>query len=394
MDWQARFPGVGEAEWRDWRWQLRHALRGETELSTQVALTEAERAGLRLGGLRTGVTPYYAALMDPEDPACPVRRQAIPLEAEGRRSPGDRLDPTGEEGHRPVRAVVHKYPDRALLLVTDACPVYCRHCTRRRITGGGAGAFDRAAVEEGIAWVAAHPEVTDVILSGGDPLVLADDRIGEILGRLRAIPHVRILRLATRAPAVLPMRVDEALAALLRRHAPVFVVTHFNHPKELTEEARRACERLVDHGVPVENQSVLLRGLNSSSRALGLLFSTLLGWRVRPYYLHQGDLADGTGHLRTPLAAGVEILGALRGRISGLALPHLAVDLPDGGGKITLAPDYAGTGAPAGWSRGEGGTWLRNHRGEPVLYPDPPESDCGCPYDAVYFQDVRPGPGS
>jgi len=381
--WQQRFPGVTEDQWNDWRWQLRHALRDAAALSGLVRLTPEERRGLALGGLRTGVTPYYAALMDPDHPACPVRRQAIPLPAEGEASPGDLLDPTGEEPHRPARAVVRKYPDRVLLLVTDGCPVYCRHCTRRRITGGEEGAFDRAAVEEGIAYVRAHPEVRDVIVSGGDPLVLSDDRLLPVLEALRAIPHVRLLRLATRAPAVLPMRVDDALAAALRRLAPLFVVTHFNHPKELTPAAREACERLVDHGVPVENQSVLLRGLNSSARALGDLFETLLTWRVRPYYLHQGDLAAGTGHLRTPLQAGVDLLGALRGRISGLAIPHLAVDLPDGSGKITLAPDYTGG---AGLERGEGGTWLRNLRGERVLYPDPPSADCTCPYDAVWYR--------
>jgi len=386
-DWRARFPGVSDADWRDWRWQLRHALRSEADLGRLVELTPEERAGLALGGLRTGVTPYYAALMDPRHPACPVRRQVVPLAAEGQGAPGDLVDPTGEETHRPVRAVVQKYPDRALLLVTDTCPIYCRHCTRRRITGGEAGAFDRAAVDEGIAWVAAHPEVSDVIVSGGDPLVLSDERLDEVLGRLRAIRHVRILRLATRAPAVLPMRVDAALAAMLRRHAPLFVVTHFNHPKELTADARLACETLVDHGVPVENQAVLLRGLNSSARALAALFATLLGWRVRAYYLHQGDLVEGTGHLRTPLPAGVELLRQLRGRLAGLAIPQLAVDLPDGGGKITLAPDYTGT---AGWERGEGGTWLRGLAGQRVLYPDPPEADCACPYDAVYFGGSAP----
>lgn len=388
MDWRTRFPGVTEADWRDWRWQLRHALRGEADLSRLVALTPEERRGLALGGLRTGVTPYYAALMAPDHPACPVRRQAIPVEAEGTSAPGDLTDPTGEEAHRPARAVVHKYPDRVLLLVTDACPVYCRHCTRRRITGGGEGTFDRAAVEAGIAYVRAHPEVRDVIVSGGDPLVLSDDRLLPVLEALRAIPHVRLLRLATRAPAVLPMRVDDPLSSALRRLAPLFVVTHFNHPKELTPEARQACERLVDHGVPVENQAVLLRGLNSSARVLGELFETLLTWRVRPYYLHQGDLAAGTGHLRTPLEAGVALLKQLRGRISGLAIPHLAVDLPDGSGKITLAPDYTGG---SGLTRGEGGAWLVNHRGERVLYPDAPSADLDCPYDAVWYAAPRQG---
>ncbi len=281
MDGRERFPGVTEADWRDWRWQLRHALRGAADLERLVALTPAERRGLALGGLRTGVTPYYAALMDPAHPACPVRRQAIPLDAEAAASPGDLTDPTGEEPHRPARAVVRKYPDRVLLLVTDTCPVYCRHCTRRRITGGEEGAFDRAAVEEGVEYVRAHPEVRDVIVSGGDPLVLSDDRLLPVLRALRDIPHVRLLRLATRAPAVLPMRVDDALAAALRALAPLYVVTHFNHPKELTAEAREACGRLVDHGVPVENQAVLLRGLNSSARILGDLFLGLLECRVR-----------------------------------------------------------------------------------------------------------------
>lgn len=383
MDGRERFPGVTEADWRDWRWQLRHALRGAADLERLVALTPAERRGLAMGGLRIGVTPYYAALMDPVHPACPVRRQAIPLDAEGAASPGDLEDPTGEEPHRPARAVVRKYPDRVLLLVTDTCPVYCRHCTRRRITGGEEGTFDRAAVEEGIAYVRAHPEVRDVIVSGGDPLVLSDDRLLPVLRALRDIPHVRLLRLATRAPAVLPMRVDDALAAGLRALAPLFVVTHFNHPKELTAEARAACRRLVDHGVPVENQAVLLRGLNSSARILGDLFEGLLACRVRPYYLHQGDLAAGTGHLRTPLEAGVGLLRALRGRLGGLGIPHLAVDLPDGSGKITLAPDFTGAGAP---ERGPGGTWLRNLRGERVLYPDPPSADLSCAYDEVWYR--------
>lgn len=390
IDWRERFPGVAQADWDDWRWQLRHALRGEAELGRLVALTPEERAGLALDGLRTGVTPCYAALMDPAHPACPVRRQAIPVAGEGEAAPGDRVDPTGEEPHRPARGVVRKYPDRALLLVTDTCPVYCRHCTRRRITGGAEGAFDRAAVEEGIAWIAAHPEIRDVIVSGGDPLVLSDERLAAILAPLRALPHVKVLRVATRAPVVLPMRVDDALARLLRSFAPLYVVTHFNHPKELTSAARAACERLVDHGVPVENQAVLLRGLNSTARIIGDLFETLLEWRVRPYYLHQGDLVGGTAHLRTPLAESVRILKELRGRVAGLAIPQLAVDLPDGSGKITLAADWAGPG-PAGWRRaraGEGaqaGTWLTNLRGEPVLYPDPPSANCDCPYDAVYY---------
>ncbi len=368
------------SSWRDWRWQHRNALRTAGALSRVVALTPAEREGLAAsaGRFRVAVTPYYASLMDPEHPHCPVRMQAIPVAAEAAHAEGDLRDPLGEDGTRPVRAVVHRYPDRALLLVADSCAVYCRHCTRRRITGGEEGGFDREAVEEGLAYVRAHRELRDVLVSGGDPLSLSDVRLAWVLGALRSIPHVEIVRLATRAPVTCPMRVTEELARLLRSAKPLFAVTHFNHPKECTPEAQEACERLVDHGVPVENQTVLLRRVNSSARTIADLNHRLLSWRVRPYYLHQGDVAEGTAHLRTPLACGVEILEQLRGHTSGLAVPHLAVDLPGGGGKVTLQPAYA-------LGRVEGGTAFRSWRGERYVYPDPPEGDCTCPYDEVFY---------
>jgi lysine 2,3-aminomutase len=397
MHGRERFPDVSEADWRDWRWQQRHAFRTPEELARVVDLTDAEQRGLaRTAALfRLGVTPYYASLMDARHPFCPVRMQAIPVADEAERSEGELRDPLGEDRQRPVRAIVHRYPDRVLFLATDTCAVYCRHCTRRRITGGGEGAFDRSAAEEGLAYVRAHPQVRDVLVSGGDPLVLGDQRLGWLLRALRAVPHVEILRLATRAPVTCPMRVDEALARLLREVKPLFVVTHFNHPKECTPDARAACELLVDHGVPVENQTVLLRRVNSSARTIADLNHRLLSWRVRPYYLHQGDVAEGTGHLRTPLACGIQILEALRGHTSGLAVPHLAVDLPGGGGKVTLQPDYRlDPTVPPGAERGGGGTWFRNYRGEQYLYPDPPETDCTCPYDEVFYGGAaaRPGP--
>jgi lysine 2,3-aminomutase len=381
--------GASEADWRDWRWQQRSMLRGAADLEPLLELTDDERRGLAgaAGRFRVGVTPYYASLMDPAHASCPIRMQAIPSPAEAAAAPGDRRDPLGEDAHRPAPAIVHRYPDRALLLAVDRCPVYCRHCTRRRITLGEAAGLGRAALDEAVAYVRAHPGIRDVIVSGGDPLVLSDERLGEILGALRAVPHLQILRVATRAPVVNPMRVDAALARLLRRHAPLFVVTHFNHPKECTEDARAACETLVDHGVPVENQTVLLRGVNSSARILKDLFERLLTFRVRPYYLHQGDPAEGTGHLRTPLEAGIAILEALRGTTSGLAIPHLAVDLPGGGGKVTLQPSYLAPGdvGAAGEGGAAGGTWLRNGAGRRFLYPEPPGRDCTCPYEAVYY---------
>jgi lysine 2,3-aminomutase len=375
----ARF-GASEAEWGDWRWQLRHALAGADALSRLVPLTEDERRGLALaeGRARVAVTPYYAALMDPAHPSCPVRRQAIPTAAEAERSPGDLHDPLGEDVRRPVRAVVHRYPDRALLLATDRCAVYCRHCTRRRVTFSEAGAISRTDLDEAVAYLRARPSIRDVIVSGGDPLVLDDARLDEILSAVRGVPHVKIVRVATRAPVVCPMRVTRDLAALLRRHAPLFVVTHFNHPRECTAEARAACEALVDAGVPVENQTVLLRGVNSSPRILKDLFERLLECRVRPYYLHQGDLAEGTGHLRTPLEAGIAILEELRGRTSGLAIPHLAVDLPGGGGKVTLQPRYL-------LGRDGNAHLLRNFRGERFRYEDPPDADLACPYERVFY---------
>jgi lysine 2,3-aminomutase len=330
------------------------------------------------------VTPYYASLMDPDHPSCPVRMQSVPVAAEGTPAPGDLEDPLGEDVRRPVPSVIHRYQDRVLLLVGDRCQVYCRHCTRRRITFSGELGMSRRAAEEGIAYVRAHPEVRDVIVSGGDPLVLSDERLVELLDGLRRIRHVELLRVATRAPVTCPMRVTDELAAALRRFAPLFVITHFNHPKELTPEAREACERLVDHGVPVENQTVLLRRVNSSARILQDLNQRLLNSRVRPYYLHQGDLAAGTGHLRTPLAAGIAILEELRGRTSGLAVPHLAVDLPGGAGKVTLSPDYRVPPPPGAEGAGPG-TWLRSPFGEVRFYPEPEEQDCACPYEAVYY---------
>jgi len=394
-----RFPGVSSEEWNDWRWQQRHMLRSAADLEHLVDLTAEERRGLEgtASRFRFGLTPYYASLMDANHPFCPVRMQAIPAAAEADEAPGDLRDPLGEDPHRPVRAVVHKYPDRVLFLAAAHCATYCRHCTRRRITGGEEEAFDRASAEEGIAYVRAHPAVRDVIVSGGDPLSLGDERLAWLLGELRAIPHVQVLRLATRAPVVNPMRVTDALASLLRRVAPLFVVTHFNHPKECTADARAACERLVDRGLPVENQTVLLRRVNSSARIIADLNQRLLTWRVRPYYLHQGDLAEGTAHFRTPLACGVSILERLRGHTSGLAVPHLAVDLPGGFGKVTLQPGYLiGPGDETGPSEGARGAvaepgraaghWMRSFRGEAAYYPEPPERDCTCPYDEVFYR--------
>ncbi len=381
------FPHATDAEWRDWRWQQRNAVRSLEQLEKLVPLTDDERRGCieTAGTFRLGISPYYLSLIDREHPFCPVRMQAIPTRAEAEKHKGELRDPLGEDHNRPVRAIVHKYPDRVLLLALDHCSVYCRHCTRRRITSGDEGGISRDELREAIEYLKAHPEVRDVLISGGDPLLLGTARLDELLTELRRIPHVEIIRIGTRIPVCLPMRVDEELCKVLRKAAPLYVVTHFNHAKEITPDARAACELLVDHGVPVENQAVLMRRLNSSAVAIKDLMQKCLTMRVRPYYLHQMDVAEGLEHLRTPIAKGVEILQALRGWTSGLAVPHLAVDLPDGGGKVTLQPDYV-------VERRAGETIFRNYRGERYAYPEPRETDCSVPYDEVHYRKIDKAP--
>ena len=373
------FPEARDEEWNDWRWQLQHALRDEVALARALALDDEELAHIRESRrhFRMAISPHYACLMDPAHRYCPVRMQAVPSAHEAHVAEGELRDPLGEDKHRPTRALVHKYPDRALLLVTDICPVYCRHCTRRRITAGGEAVFDGAALEEAYAYLREHAEIREVIISGGDPLLLSDERLAAILTSLRSIPHLEVLRVGTRIPVTLPMRVTEALAALLRTAAPLYVITHFNHPKEVTPESRAACERLVDHGVPVENQSVLMRRLNSDPEIIRELNLACLAMRVRPYYLHQMDVAEGCEHLRTPLSTGLDIIAALRGYSSGLAVPHFAVDLPGGGGKVTLTPNYRLESPPSQAS-------FRNYRNERYDYPDVAEAEVSCPYQAIW----------
>ena len=370
------FADVSAAEWGDWRWQMRHAVKSLDALERYIPLTADERAGVQetQAIFRMGISPYYLSLIDNEHPFCPVRMQAIPARAEARVRPGELSDPLGEDKTRPEEAIVHKYPDRVLFLALDTCSVYCRHCTRRRITKGGEAELSKEQMRRGIDYIRRHPEVRDVLISGGDPFLLTEARLEELLAPLSEIPHVEMIRIGTRIPVCLPMRVTDALARTLRRYAPVYVVTHFNHPREITPEAREACERLVDHGVPVENQAVLMRRLNSDARIIKELSHRLLRIRVRPYYLHQMDVAEGCEHLRTPIAKGIEILEQLRGHTTGLAVPHLAVDLPGGGGKVTLQPDYV-------VERGAKETLFRNFKGERYAYPEPEETDCSCPYE-------------
>jgi lysine 2,3-aminomutase len=359
-----------DSEWRDWRWHAQHAVTDLRALERALSLSEAERLGASraaAAGMPISITPYYLALCDPVDPDCPIRRQCIPRAEEGIAVRGDLRDPLGEEAHEVAPHLVQRYPDRVLLVATDRCGVYCRFCTRSRLVGDGGGARSMAALEQAFAWIQAHPEVRDVIISGGDPCLMSTTRLSRLLGRIRTIDHVDYVRLATRAPVTLPQRMTNELCEAIREsHDATWVMTHFNHPKELTEEALAACARMADAGLPVMNQSVLLRGVNDDQDTLEALFRGLVRARVRPYYLLQMDPVGGTGHLRTPLRRGVALMAALQGRVSGIALPKLIVDTPGGLGKVPIGPNYL-------VSEEDGVTVLETFRGDHVEYYDPPK---------------------
>ncbi len=360
------FGRVSEEDWTDWRWQQRARLRSEAEVAEVVTLTARERAGIAEGGahFEMAVTPYYAALMAREDARCPVRMQAIPVADEVSAAGDEHEDPLAEEKYMPVPGITHRYPDRVLFYTTHNCPVYCRHCTRKRKVGDAESAPDMGQLDAGLRYIADHPEVRDVIVSGGDPLTFSDERLADLLGRLRAIAHVDIIRLGTRNLVTLPQRVTPALAELLRAAGPIYVQTHFNHPKECTREAYDACVRLAEAGAVLSNQMVLLAGINDDVATVRELNKRLLLMRVRPYYILQADPAFGTRHFRTPISAGLALIEGLRGHLSGLAVPHYVVDLPGGGGKVSLVPRYEIA------HEGKRHTF-RNYKGDHYDYWDP-----------------------
>ncbi len=370
-------------QWGDWKWQARHALTTLKQLQERFQLTPEEVRGTAralVQGLPLSVTPYYASLGDPVDPHCPIRQQCIPNILEDTEIPGDLQDPLGEEKHEVAPHLVQRYPDRALLLVTDRCGVYCRFCTRSRMVGQGTpeqgpGARNLKSLEPAFQYLRNHPEVQDVIVSGGDPGLLSDARIAAVLEQLANIKSVQWVRFATRTPVTLPQRVTPGFCQALRSHPSLWLMTHFNHPKEITPESEAACAALVNAGIPVMNQSVLLRGINDDVATLESLFRGLVRIRVRPYYLLQADPVRGTGHFRTPLQTGLDLMAQIQGRVSGIAVPKFIVDTPGGHGKVAIqkdpvisrtAPsmDLPGTTMP-------GTTTLRTFRGEHVDYVDP-----------------------
>lgn len=333
---------VPPGEWQDWKWQLKNRITTLGGLEKHLKLTPEERAGVLLSGnkLALAVTPHYFNLIDPEDPACPIRRQIIPHVGEGTVSPSEMADPCGEDAHMPVPGLVHRYPDRVLFLVTDRCASYCRYCTRSRVVSGAGEQELQTDFDQAIAYLERHTEVRDVLLSGGDPLLFSDEKLDALLTRLRAIPHLEFLRIGTRVPIFLPQRITPSLCAILRKHHPLWMSVHTNHPRELTAEVRDALGMLADHGVPLGNQSVLLAGVNDTLPVMKSLLQKLLRCRVRPYYLYQCDLIKGSAHLRAPVRTGIELIEGLRGHTTGYAVPQFVIDAPGGGGKVPVNPGY------------------------------------------------------
>jgi lysine 2,3-aminomutase len=331
-----RPPGISDAQWHDWVWQMQHRVRTPEALARYVRPTGDERRAIAALADRFHfvITPYYAALMDPDDPECPVRRQVVPRMAE-LDDPAGVADPLDEVLHSPVKNVIRVYPDRIAFCVNNECALYCRFCLRKRMVGDEEWIMKQRELEVGLDWIRRSPEIRDVLLTGGDALVFSDDKLDWLIGELRRIPHVEIVRLGTRLPVTLPFRVTDGLCRMLERHHPIWVNTHFNHPRELTPEAAEACDRLLRAGIPLGNQSVLLRGINDDVATMKALCEGLVRMRVRPYYVYQAQLLEGTAHFRVPIERGLEIFRQLRGRTSGFAIPTYVLDTPHG--KVPLA---------------------------------------------------------
>ena len=372
------FPNVTDEQWNSWEWQVKNRIETLEDLKKYVSLTPEEEEGVKktLQTLRMAITPYYISLIDPNNPDCPVRKQAVPTGKETYQSPADLFDPLHEDEDSPVPGLTHRYPDRVLLLITDMCSMYCRHCTRRRFAGQKDGESAIERIDRAIEYIAKTPQVRDVLLSGGDSLCVSDERLEYIISRVRAIPHVEIIRLGSRTPVVCPQRITDNLVNMLKKYHPVWLNTHFNHPQEVTKESMAACAKLADAGIPLGNQTVLLRGVNDCVNTMKKLMHELVKMRVRPYYIYQCDLSMGIEHFRTPVSKGIEIIEGLRGHTSGYAVPTFVVDAPGGGGKTPVMPQYVISQAP-------GKVVLRNFEGVITTYTEPADyehKECNCKY--------------
>ena len=370
------FPDVTDEQWNDWKWQVKNRVETVDQLKKYINLTPEEEAGIResLKTLRMAITPYYLSLIDPENPDCPIRKQAIPSIQELHKSEADLDDPLHEDSDSPVPGLTHRYPDRVLFLITDMCSMYCRHCTRRRFAGQKDAASPVDRIDKAIEYIRNTPEVRDVLLSGGDALLVSDDRLEYIISKLREIPHVEIIRIGSRTPVVLPQRITPELVKMLSKYHPIWLNTHFNHPDEITPESTEACARLANAGIPLGNQSVLLRGINDCTHVMKKLVRDLVKIRVRPYYIYQCDLSTGIEHFRTPVSKGIEIIENLRGHTSGYAVPTFVVDAPGGGGKTPVMPNYVISQSPSK-------VVLRNYEGVITTYTEPTDykEECHCP---------------
>ena len=363
------WPTEAMSEWHDYKWQLKNRVSTLADLESRLKLTDEERAGVLLAGnkLAMSITPHFFNLIDPDDPNCPIRRQVIPRLEEAWTAPEEMADPCGEDSHMPVPGLLHRYPDRVLSLVTDRCASYCRYCTRSRVVSGVGEQRLETQWEAAFEYLEKTPQVRDVLLSGGDPLLLSDSKLEKIISRLSAIPHIQFIRIGSRIPIFLPQRITPELCTMLKKYHPLFISIHSNHPKELTSEVRDALGRLVDAGIPLGNQSVLLKDVNDSIEVQKTLVHKLLMCRARPYYLYQCDLITGSSHPRTSVSAGLEIIEGLRGHTTGYAVPQFVIDGPGGGGKIPPNPDYI-------VQRDDERVVLRNYEGETFEYPEPSQA--------------------
>lgn len=333
---------VTDEEWNNWKWQIKNRITTTEQLSKVINITDIEKSNIDscLEKFKMAITPYYSMLIDENNDNCPIKSQSIPTINELNIGPYELADPLAEEKYSPVESIVHRYPDRVLFLLTHKCSMYCRHCTRRRVVGEEDFSVKAEILEKAISYIKSDSKIRDVLLSGGDPFIMSDSYLEHIIQRLREIPHVEIIRIGTRTPIVLPMRITDNLVNMLKKYHPIWINIHFNHSNEITPESIEACNKIVDAGIPLGNQSVLLKGVNDDVDVLRELFLKLVKNRIRPYYLYQCDIAQGISHFRTKVETGIEVIKSLRGNISGYAIPTFVIDAPNGGGKIPINPEY------------------------------------------------------